>query len=409
MEQLKKTALTRETESGRNGLFLLHEGLPPTIFESQVLNHLRQMNQCGLNLEVWSFALSPRIYRQSNKLLQKFVADYGVKIRLFRGVWPAVPFSRFINALILLFYLKLYRNRPDFIHARTEYSAAVAALLKSLCRFRLVWDARGDTLSEFRKRVSAFSLLHRMLSQAQVLAIKKRLHVSAKSCDQAIFVSNELQKLQGKNIEQEKCLIVPCLADEELFYYDEELRNKVRKRLGYNDDNVVMVYCGSTAPWQCVPETVDIMTRMMELNEKYRGLIISSYPEAFKDYVPEKFESHFVVTSTSLKDVNDYLNAADLSFLIREPSPINWVASPVKFAEYSMAGLVVVAEGTVEQVVNIGRRIGNVIDVRCFLGLSTQDLSVYKTDRYRRAERAREIYSRKKFTEKFRMFYEAMD
>ena len=81
----------------------------------------------------------------------------------------------------------------------------------------------------------------------------------------------------------------------------------------------------------------------------------------FKEKFSSDLRDRIFVTSGGLGEMNEYMNAADFGILLRKIDPINKVASPVKFAEYSLAGLVVLATDAVDQVTTIGKSLGNIV------------------------------------------------
>ena len=129
---------------------------------------------------------------------------------------------------------------PSFIHARTEHATAIAAIAKPIMRFWLVWDARGDTLSEFKAATPRLPSIFKWLAPLNTIAISKRLSAANRHCDAAIFVSNALQNLQGRTLPVGRTLVVPCLADESLFYFDPGLRESARQKLHYRDTDIVI-------------------------------------------------------------------------------------------------------------------------------------------------------------------------
>lgn len=382
------------SETVSKGIFLLFEGLPPTIFESQVLAHVRAVESAGVQMEVWAFAVTKSAYTSAVTILPRLLKDHGVQIRLFRGVKPALPFSRQINALLLFRWLRHYKRNPDFIHGRTEYSTAVAAIIRSFIQFTLIWDARGDTISEFENKTSQMQAPFRWLAPLKRNAIKKWLNVAAKRCDRAIFVSQALRELQAPHLDLLKTAIIPCLADEQLFYFDQTLRTKVRSRLGYKEEDIVIIYSGSVAPWQCVPQTVKLMQHAIEANSRCHALIVTSHPQVFQALIPPALQKRFTVTSGVLKEMNGFLNAADVGVMLRERNRINWVASPVKFAEYSLAGLPVVTTDAVSQVSEFGRQLDSLILPSRTIDIASQ---VVRETRQSRANCARKILGRNSY------------
>lgn len=387
------------------GIFFLLEGLPPTIIESQVLTHVRLMNENSIKMEVWAFAVTSESYKKSLDALPSLQRNnQSICIRLFRGVKPALPFSEWLNGVLFSIRMLRLRIKPSFVHARTEHAAMIAATAKIGRNFTLIWDARGDTLSEFTEFISTLPLIHRLYAPFKVKRIAKRLDVAEKNCDYAIFVSDALRKLRGSSIPIDRTLVVPCVADESLFFYDKKLRDDARQSLGFDEDDIVIVYVGSTVVWQCIPETISLIERSLNSSPRFKALIITPSPQEFLDKFSKDVSRRVRVKSCSLHEINYHLNASDYGVLLRFPSPINKVASPVKFAEYSMAGLIVVATEAVEQVVDFGTKIGNLISVDNFLTDHVAK-SYIELDRQAIASRAKEICGSKVHRKSVLSFY----
>ncbi|MDY6987188.1 MAG: hypothetical protein SWQ30_03945 [Thermodesulfobacteriota bacterium] len=361
----------RPTEIGgeiKQGLFLLFEGLPPTIIESQVISHLHAMEGLGIFMEAWAFVGSRRPLMRTRAAGVCLSEEYSVKIKVFRGFRPALPFSEVLNAILLVRYMRERDTLPDFVHARTEYSTAVAAIAKRATPFNLIWDDRGDSYSEFKSKSIGLPVPLRLLAPFKQAAIKKRLRIAGKRCDAAIFVSKQLERLHGSLISEAKRVVAPCVADESLFYYSEELRAKARTEMGYKSADIVICYVGSTARWQCIDETISLMERAIRSNCCAKALLItpaSNHDELMSLCSPET-RSRITIESSTLKGINYFLNAADYGVLIRKRNSINWVASPVKYAEYSLAGLTVITTGAVAQVVEFGNKIDNIVSPETF-------------------------------------------
>jgi hypothetical protein len=295
--------------------------------------------------------------------------------------------------LLLLYWLIRNKTEPLFIHARTDYSAAVAATIKSVKKFRLVWDARGDTLSEFEDDIPTMRLPYRWLAPLKQRAIRKRLAIAARACDRAIFVSDALRKLQGADVEPVRTMVVPCLAEKDFFFFSPTLRSEMRRRLGYREDELVLIYSGSVEPWQCVGETVALMQKALQADRRCRALVVTPVPDAFEPFISPGWRSRFTLASGTLKDINGFLNAADIGIMLRQKNRINWVASPVKYAEYSLAGLRVVTADAVEQATYFGVSIGHLIDPAAFPHI-LRSIRHADAERDERAARAASLLSR---------------
>jgi hypothetical protein len=104
-----------------------------------------------------------------------------------------------------------------------------------------------------------------------------------------------------------------------------------------------------------------LISCLMKCSPSVRALIISRENGHFKRLVEDSLLDKFRFVSAEFDTVNEYLNAADFAVLLRKAHYVNRVASPVKFAEYSMAGLNVIITPAVAQVVEYGSLIGNTL------------------------------------------------
>lgn len=365
--------MEKESKFSSLGLILVY-GYAQTVIESQVFAHARVISEAGIQTDVWVFSLNKKEYLAAEVALPQLQIDHNINIKLFHGVMLEPPFSVYINGLILLWHMWRHDARPLFVHGRTENAAVIAAVARKFRRFTLIWDARGDALSEYIDKMKMFSgkwnvlrVIRRWFSPVEQYCIERRLKMAALQCDGAIFVSEALRRLQGSILPESRTLIVPCLADERLFYYCPELREKMRSQLGYAKEDKIMIYVGSTARWHSIEETVQLFEQSLRAYDNFRGLVITSNSQVFKSMFSSDISSRIDILSVRLTEVNPYLNAADYGILLRKPGIFSQVASPVKFAEYSLAGLTVIVNNTVDQIIKIGGEIGNIAEVRDFV------------------------------------------
>lgn len=386
-----------------SGIFLLFDGLLATVIESQVLNHVAAMRKYGLNMEIWVFTPYLTVRKQEPLLLHG-PSKAEPTIRLFNGVEQAIPYSEAINTLLLKYHLNKLNLRPSFIHARTEYAASVAAGLLPSYTFSLLWDARGDTLSEAHMKLRGWPWWKRWVFPLKENAIKRRLRKAATFAHGAIFVSDALRQLQGPDLPLNRTLVLPCVADEHQFFFSDELRRDTRQRLGFTDHQPILIYVGSAAIWQCIHQTVDLIQQALRLYPACEALIISPDQDSFNKLIAPALSHRIKIVSVALNNINAYLNAADFGLLLREESPVNFVASPVKHAEYCLAGLKVVSTNAVDQIVQVG----NVLDNHLKPSKLMQELANFSPDltaRMTRAIKAKQLLSREPYLEQIHTLY----
>jgi hypothetical protein len=182
-------------------------------------------------------------------------------------------------------------------------------------------------------------------------------------CTSALFVTDELRSLHRRLIGPKPVEIVPCAAHEKFFFFDPGLREATRNRLGYGEQNTVYVYSGSLTAYQCFPETVALFESVHANAPTSRLLVLTPALAAARRVLAHLPADCWQVFACSLSEVNAFLNAADVGFLMRQRSRTNRVAFPTKFAEYGLTGLGVLTTDALPSVYGIADSIGNLAGV----------------------------------------------
>ncbi len=333
------------------------------MIESQELVHASEMARLGIaEFEIWAVACSKTLHRRSTAAQARAQALAGCPVRVFRGVRPAVPGSIAFNAMLLAAAMLRLRPVFDMVHARTDYAAAVCAVLKHWRQFVLVWDCRGDSVAEFAERFKPRHLLSHIARHVRLSLLRRDRRRAASACARAFFVTETLERLAAPFIEGKPRKIIPCTASDALFGYDPVLRKKIRADLGFGPGDRVHVFSGSLAAYQCFDETLALFGAIQAAQPRAKLLILSPEQEEVRRRLadhPEIKES--VLRSAAIVDVNRYLNAADVAFMLREPTATNRAAFPTKFAEYCLTGLPVIMTSAVPDVHAFAERLGNLL------------------------------------------------
>mgnify|MGYP003626841719 CR=1 FL=1 len=343
-------------------LFVLFEGLADTVIDSQVLDHARDMAIAGVaNFEIWAFACDDALHARSLEKRDAAAERAGAPVRVLRGVRPLMPGGEAINAHRLDAALARYRPAFDILHARTDYTAAVCARLRDRDRFTLVWDCRGDAVAEMQARAAAAPPPYRPLFALRARALAGTRRRAARGCDRAAFVSRPLHDLAQPLIGDKPAIVTHCAASERHFGFDPDRRRRMRATLGYAEGQTVHVYSGSLAPYQCFDETVALFRSVRDADPAARLLVLCPDAAGARQRIAGLDPADVTVIAASHAAVNGYLNAADIAIMLRQPSPLNHVSSPTKFAEYCLAGLPVVMTEAVHDAAAQARRLGNLV------------------------------------------------
>jgi hypothetical protein len=342
------------------GLFVSFEGLPKTIFDSQVITHISEMRNEGVEMILWTFSINSTDYLESMIKLKDLSKRINYEIKLFRAFPPKLPFSSFFNSLILLWLLKKYKLNVDFVHARTDYTATVCGLMKWAIRSTIIWDCRGDSVAEFLDSYQCDSLIRRILCLSKVQVLKLRVILARTFCDKAIFVSNQLKIKLTKADFCKPYEIIPCVASSKIFFFSESLRENIRNTYSFPDNVTVIVYSGSLkGSYHVFDKCVSLISRILARDSSVIFLVATPHIDLAKAFLKKIPSEKYRLMSVAFDKVNDLLNAADFGLFLRENNAVNEVASPVKFAEYSLSGLPIIMTDAVDQCMKNASLIGN--------------------------------------------------
>lgn len=353
---------------------MLFEGLPATVIQSQVFARLRWIEAAGIaSFDVLAFAPSELLFEGSERRIEGLHGTHSGPIAVERGMRPAIPGSRAWNRRLLRRWLSQPAGRYDFIHARTDYAAAVAGPLANSLGVPLLWDCRGDSESEFLERSGH---LGRAGPLVDWRARQYRLdgEIAARTCTAASFVSTRLQAKWRDALSGKPGEIIPCLGDERVFHFDAALRARERARLGYAPGDVVLAYSGSLGDYQGVDLMIEWFKAASARLPTARLLVLT--PETARARARLEGLEGVTVISAPFEAVNGALNAADYGFLLRPATRTNQAAFPTKFAEYGLAGLKVIMSHAVPDCRAIAQAAGNLVPQDCdpaMLSPSTDD------------------------------------
>lgn len=150
----------------------------------------------------------------------------------------------------------------------------------------------------------------------------------------AIYV----EKLAGT---QKPHYMVPCVADKDMFAFNDAFRRKTREELKL-ENKFVIVNLGSFNPWQDVDGLLKVFKSIQSLKENAFLFLITADERQYISYLKKHGVDNYQLLHAHHKDVPRLLWASDLALLIRIRDPVIHVQSPIKYAEYLIAGLPVI-------------------------------------------------------------------
>lgn len=322
-----------------------------SVLESQVYELLKYYKKSGndvVYLQGW------RNKKERHSLITKST-PYN---KYFQPVWyrnyPCYGFFHLItkkNICKALYSIEGFQDA--IIHARDEHIGEMLMELKTEGRISnpVLCEFRGVGSIEMSYRINKMSFTRKVLSWLTLKyferiedGIFKRSDVSGCAVSSVSPTINAYFKNKYPS-SQMPTLWNPNVAGE-IFQFSVESRREMRSKLGFEDEDVIVVCStGGGGQWQ-----QDYLVIPYLIKAGFKVINLSKF----------KVEIPGVITMTvPFREMPAMLSAADSAVLWRERTMLNISASPSKFSEFATMGLCVIHNKSVDVATNYIRQSGN--------------------------------------------------
>src|SRR5437899_4668038 len=245
-----------------------------------------------------------------------------------RGLWAN------LIALLRVVYAIYRRSNARKAYARSIWSALAIRLAAPGGKLPYVYDVRGALGDETVTKGSPVWKAW-VFTRLERAAVRGARHVST--------VSARLAAHLRFRYGVDDVVVIPSCVNADLMVTDDHARDTSRAALGFPPDAIVFAYSGGLNYYQQVPEMLALWRCLLADPRVHFMLLTNDTPHVHERAFDLKaFGRRLVHRSVPHSEVHGLLLGADVGFLLREQLPLNAVASPVKAAEYLMAGLALV-------------------------------------------------------------------
>lgn len=304
----------------------------PGIYSSQVIDvcdHLRERYK--VRIRVMAFLSVRELYFSDAKKRLKALSPTAI-------VLPSFPRLRYFEwTAILLFFVCLFTGERIAI-CRNVFCTKMALRVK---RFGLLKKVVMDGRSAMAAEIEEYNVFPDRYFGQNVRRFEK---YAVNESDYRMSVSERLVTYWRENYNYlgNDHVVIPCTLDTK-YFSDRQFRlsdktKELRVSLGFKDSDIILVYSGSTAPWQSFELLEKMLVPVLDKDSRIKVLFLSRDNDD-NARLKEKYGNRVIVKWLQHKDVLAHLHCCDYGILVREQSDTNKVASPVKFAEYLYAGL----------------------------------------------------------------------
>lgn len=264
----------------------------------------------------------------------------------------------FINMIVTLFFLLRHGWKYDIIHVRSYPPMIAALMVKSLFRFRVIFDPRGLYADEFlyygRKKMVAYTFKY----------IERFFY---RLSDAVVTVSDKFKKYvqERYQVNPDSVIAIPTFAsvpNQEMF---DALGPNIRLSRDWHS-NIILCYSGSFEGWQLIDQVVDFFAVAAQHSPDFRYVFITKQKEEFEIYLDGRLpKDSYGIWSATTVQLPVLLSQCDYGVLFRHEHIINKVAAPIKVKDYLLAGLKVILSDNIGDSSDFVRRndCGHVIEV----------------------------------------------
>lgn len=325
----------------QNILFITWDGPQTSYMEGLFLPIFNEINKhtTNFNFHVLQFTWSDAAKIQQ---IQKAANDFGIHytaapihrkpIAVLGSLW-----SVFKGVSTIRKYIR--KHKIDIVMPRSTMPAVMVNRLKTE-KVKVLFDADGLPLEE---RID-FSGLSK--ASKQYLWLKKKETKLLSTANGVITRSQKAIDIHLKTIGENyrnKFSVVFNGRNVDFFQSNLVGKSKKRETLGFKDDDMVFVYCGSLGPQYGWEEMMAIFSEYHAKKNNSKLLILTGTIEFALQRIPAALEKEIKVLSVPFEEVPDYLNVADVAFAIRKPTFSMQGVAPIKLGEYLLMGLPTIA------------------------------------------------------------------
>jgi hypothetical protein len=306
------------------------------VIHSQVVGMLEALRLQGLEVDLgaWSgLGHALRHRADCRRAETELRARLGAPLRVRHTVdrWPTLDRWRKARELA-----RAAGFQETVLQTRShDLAALMARLRRERPGLRFVYELRGDLRAELDYQGGS-------AGGARGSAAERAMDQALHAADLVLCVSQALAERIGQRhgLSPERLHVTPCTADEARFRPDPEARRVRRAELGLGDEDLLLVYSGSLVKGWDAPALIrEFLSRQLARTSHLHTLLLSPDREAAAHLVDALPAGRTHARCASHWDLQEWLCAGDAGLLLREPHPLNEVASPTKAAEMLLCGL----------------------------------------------------------------------
>ncbi len=320
-------------------LYLSYDGLTDPLGQSQILPYLGRLSE--YRITIISFEKKDR-FEKGKVLVREFC-------RLHNLNWVPLTYHKSPPILSTLYDLwrlrrkarSLYRkDHFRIIHCRSYLTALVGLLMKRKYNMKFIFDMRGFWADE-RVDGGLWNLKNPVYRSIYSFFKKKEKQFLAEADAVISLTENAKQEILGWNLNP-SLHVIPCCVDPDHFdpakptIHEQEA---LRKELGVDPGEFVLLYLGSLGTWYLVKEMLDFFTQLKKFRPDAKFLLVT---HDSLDVRGPPYAQDILFRSSPRATVPLFISLGNASVIFIKPVFSKKASSATKMAEVLAMGVPVV-------------------------------------------------------------------
>ncbi len=358
----------------RSILYLTYDGLTDPLGQSQILPYLHGLADKGHDITVISFEKLSEFKAKENKKAEKLMAK-SQKLKAIQLKYHKSPpvLSTLYDLYLLQRAVKkvLKTQQVDIIHCRSYVTSLIGLWAKRRFGTRFIFDMRGFWADE-RVEGRLWNLKNPIF-RAVYLYFKRKEKEFLLESDATISLTSSAKAEIEQNLNSSKQLnkstnqqinisVIPTCADIELFNPEKVsglATKQLRKNLGIDKDDFVLLYLGSLGTWYMLDEMLDFFEKLktdIGNRKECKFLFLTRDQEILKASIKKRGvqENDIIMTSCTRQKVPEHIAICDASIFFIIPTYSKKASAATKMGEVMAMGKPVITNtgwGDVETII----------------------------------------------------------
>ncbi|WP_430810989.1 MULTISPECIES: glycosyl transferase [unclassified Carboxylicivirga] len=298
---------------------------PSGVYNSQVIEVVKYLNTLDSKLTVQLLAIiSPRGFR-TNRAKIKQLNQQAV-------VLPALaPLKYWQQNKLLLWLIKPFLTTRKIICRGPMATCLAIDVFKNKS---VVYDGRGAVFAEHEE----YAVFEGSGIENQLFAIEEKAVLKSHF---RIAVTLQLTEYWKEKFgyASNQHVVIPCTVSQSKRL--SPIPDEVKSFIEANKNKTLFTFAGGNGKWQGIDLLVSFLTQQLQANKQAAALLLCPATDELLNF-QRQFPKQVLLTTVEPDQVHTAISLCDYGLLLRHQTITNSVASPVKVAEYLMAGLKVI-------------------------------------------------------------------